>query len=206
MKILLMGPPASGKGTIGKLLSEKFRVPLISVGKLLRDMPDDHPHYKSIHRAMGVGELAPHKETVDIIKERIRNRDCDSGYILDGWMRNIDQMNFFDPDIDNVLFIYVSPETSIKRITGRRVCENDGFVCNIYTQSPGDEGYCGKCSGELIQREDDAEEVVIRRLEIFEKETMEVVNYYRDKNLLLEINGEGSPEEVFQLALTALDE
>jgi len=205
MKILLMGPQGSGKGTIGDLLSEKLNLPAISVGKLLRSLSKNHPCHDAIDKAMDAGELAPYKETSDIIRERVSELDCADGYILDGWARNMEQLQFFDPDFDCVLYIDISPETSIKRITGRRVCERDGFTCNIYTLPSKHEGRCDVCGGELVQREDDTEEAARRRLEIFYLETVKVVDYYRSKGILLEIDGESTPEGVFRMALEALE-
>lgn len=204
MKILMMGPQGSGKGTIGKMLSDALSVPTISVGQELRKVSVNSPYYEAINGAMEKGELAPYEETAEIIKERLSVPDCQGGYILDGWARNMDQLKYFNPDLDDVLYIDISKETSVKRISGRRICEKDGFTCNIYTLPPEHNDRCDKCGGELTQREDDTEEAVARRLQIFYNETMEVVEHYKKKGILHKIDGEGTPEEVFQDAMSAL--
>lgn len=204
MKIMMMGPQGSGKGTIGNMLSKKLDIPTISVGQLLRDLPEDSPHYEAINKEMDRGNLAPFKETAEILKTRLEQEDCSDGYILDGWARNIEQLDLFNPDLDAVVFIDISKETSVKRISGRRICEKDGFTCNIYTLPPDHEGHCNNCDGELTQREDDTVEAVNRRLEIFYTETTEVIEHYRQEGILLEIDGEGTPKEVYKEALSAL--
>ena len=204
MKILLIGPPASGKGTIGEMLSERLNLPLISVGRLLRAIPENHPRYKELHDLMDSGELAPHDLTAETLKERLKEEDCAEGYLLDGYIRNIIQLDHFNPELDVALFIDIEPETTMKRISGRRICEADGFTCNIFTMDEDDPHNCNKCSGELIQREDDKEEAVMERLEVYAEETLPVVEHFEKEDILRRIDGEGSPEEVFELALSAL--
>jgi len=205
MKILIMGPPASGKGTIGEMLAKKLNLPLVSTGQLLRDVSESDLRYDEINTPMDNGELVPHHITANVLKERLSKPDCDDGYILDGWMRGLQQKDYFEPDLNAVLFINISPETSIKRISGRRICEKDGFTCNIYTLPPKHPDNCDDCNGPLIQRDDDKEDVVKERLEVYEKETIPVVEYYKNKDLLAEIDGEGTPDQVFKLALNALN-
>ncbi len=204
MKILLMGPPASGKGTIGALLSEKLNLPIFSVGALLREIPETSIFYIPLRESMDRGELAPDSITAGVIREELKDPKYVAGYILDGWMRDMKQMEAFDPDPNYVIFINVSTETSIKRISGRRYCPADGFSCNIYTLPSEDPNHCEKCTGELVQREDDKEEVVKTRLDLYERETKPVIEYFRNKGILVEVNGEGTPEEVLDLALSSL--
>ncbi len=205
MKIMLVGPPASGKGTVGALLSLKLGIPIFSVGELLREIPQTSIFYKPVHDSMDKGELVPDSILAGFIREELKDGKYQEGFILDGWMRNMKQKDSFDPEADSVIFINVSPETSIKRISGRRFCPKDEFSCNIYTLPPKDTNRCDICGGELLQRADDREEVVKKRLELFKKETRPVVDYYRGRSNLIEVDGEGTPEEVLNLILTALE-
>lgn len=205
MKIMLIGPPASGKGTVGALLSEKLHLPIFSVGELLRDIPENSIFYKPLHDSMDKGELAPDSIAAGVIRDELKSDKYQNGYILDGWMRDITQKDSFDPNVDYAVFIKVSPETSIKRISGRRFCLKDDFSCNIYTLPPQDPNHCDKCGGELVQRDDDREDVAKKRLDLFEKETLPVVEYYKNQGNLIEVGGEGTPGEVSNLILTALN-
>lgn len=196
MKILLMGPPASGKGTIGKLMSDELDLPIFSVGQILRDVPEDSPDYKEIHPTMDEGDLVHPPLVARLVKEETEKPKCKNGYILDGWMRNMEQKDYFDPKPDFVIFFNISDETAIRRISGRRFCPEDDFSCNIYTLPPENEDHCDKCGGELVQRDDDKEEVVQTRLNLYKKETVPVIEHYREKGKLVEVNGEPTPEEV----------
>ncbi len=201
MKLLLMGPQGCGKGTIGEKLSEKLGIPLISVGQVLRDIPADHYLYEEMHSAMVKGVLAPNDKVAELLKERVLEEDCKNGYILDGWARQMSDLDEFDPGFGGVLNIKISRETSVKRISGRRTCSSDGKIYNIYTLP---KEMLAECKGELVQRADDTEEAVKTRLEIYYSETQEVLDYFATKGILREIDGEGTPQEVFDLALEAL--
>lgn len=204
MKILLIGPQGCGKGTIGSMLSEHLNIPLISVGHILRELPESHPGKKEIQEHMARGELAPQGLVADLLREETSKDFCKNGFILDGWGRTMIDLHFYDPGFDKVILINISPETSVKRISSRRTCEDCGSVFNIISVPPKIEGICDNCGGKLSQREDDTEEAVKRRLEIYNTETSEVIEYFKKEGKLIEIDGEGSPEEVFNLALEAL--
>jgi len=181
MILLLIGPQGSGKGTEGKLLSEALNLPLIGVGELLRDTPTDHPKYALIKQQMQKGVLVDYETTAAIIKERVAMSDCTQGYILDGWLRVLDELDFFNPHPDVVLYFNIPLEESIKRIAGRRIKDN------------------------LVIREDDNEEVVLKRQEIFNKETIPVIDMYRKKGKLVEIDAVGTINDVHLRALKALE-
>ena len=202
MKILLMGPQGCGKGTIGEMLSQRLGIPLIGVGQLLRDIPQTHPLYTELHEAIDKGILAPNDKVAQLLKERTSLLDCNNGYILDGWGRQISDLEQFNPGFDVVLNISISEGTSIKRISGRRMCTSNGKIYNIYTLP---KEMLAECKGELVQRSDDTEEAVKTRLSIYYSETQEVLAYFREKGILREIDGEGTPDEVFDLALKALN-
>lgn len=203
MRILLIGPQGSGKSTIGSMLSQQLNVPLITPGELLRDLPPSHPFYDSVNNSMEKGDLVPWEQAALIVSDRLAKPDCVNGYILDGWGRDLEQFEYFDPEVDVALFINVSKNTTIKRVTGRRICPQDDFVCNIYANSDSILS-CEKCKGELIQREDDTEVALNKRLEIFYTKTMQVVEYFRKKGKLFEVSGEPLPEEIVTTVLTGL--
>ena len=201
MKILIIGPPASGKGTIGDLLSVKLRIPLVSGGELLRALTAKHPRYEELHKKMDAGELAPSDLVADLLKERVSHSDCSNGYILDGWARNINNLKYFDPKFDLVLFLDISEETAIKRISGRRICELTGETYNIYTM---DKKELAECPSGFTQRDDDKENVVKERLAVYRKETSPVIEYFKKQHILVEIDAEPAPEEVFKNVCKAL--
>jgi adenylate kinase len=203
MKILLLGPQGSGKGTLGRKLSEKLGVALIGSGKLLRNVKEDNPNYKTINEYMDRGDLVPQEIVADLIKEEIRKRSAENDYILEGWCRAMIDIEIYDPNVDLVLYIDIPREESIRRITGRRTCSSDGQIYNIYTL-PKEE--LEKCEGDLIQREDDTEEAVNHRLQIFYSETQEVIDYYEKMGILVKIDGMGTPEEVLDRALKVIND
>ncbi|HOD01167.1 MAG TPA: nucleoside monophosphate kinase [bacterium] len=205
MKLLLIGPQGCGKGTIGKKLSQHLNIPLVSVGQILRDLPDDYPGKDEIENYVDKGELAPQNLVSEILKSEISKDIYGNGFIFDGWGRTLEDLDYFNPGFDKVIFINISPETSIKRISSRRTCENCGAVFNVVSVPPKVDGICDFCGGKLVQREDDVEEAVKTRLAIFNKETTKVIDYFRKQGNLVEVNGEGSPDEVFQLVLKGLE-
>ncbi len=204
MKLLMVGPQGSGKGTIGEMLSELLGVPLISVGETLRDLPTDHPKYNEVHDTISMGNLAPVEIVSGLLKERVSKTDCVNGFIFDGWARRLKDLEYFDPNFDKVVFLNISPETSVKRLSSRRTCENCGRIYNIETVRPRTEGICNVCGGRLLRRKDDEPEAIIKRLEIFNEETTPVIDFFRKKGVLLEINAETAPKEVFENVLRAL--
>jgi adenylate kinase len=203
VKILILGLPGSGKSTIGKLLADKLNVQFVPVGKTLRNLPKDHPNYQTIHEHMETGKLAPYGMVGDILKERISELDCADGYVLDGWARDIENLKYFDPDFDKVIFLSIPGDLAIKRITGRRICDTDGSVCNIFTL-PTQDGNCSLCHGNLIQRKDDKENVVRTRLHVFKTETIPVVEHFREKGKLLQADASQLPGDVVDSILEKL--
>lgn len=202
MIILLIGPQGSGKGTEGKLLSKALNLPLIGVGDLLRDISPDHTKYSMVKKQMEEGVLVDYETTAIVIKERIAKQDCINGYILDGWLRILDELQFFDPKPDVVLYFNIPLQESIKRIAGRRTCETTGEILNI-NSSPLDE--LEKCKDHLITRKDDTEETVLLRQKVFDEETLPVIKMYRCQGNLIEIDGLGSVQDVHTRTLKALE-
>ncbi|MFZ5424706.1 MAG: adenylate kinase family protein [Patescibacteria group bacterium] len=195
MKVLLIGPQGSGKGTIGKLLSEKTGLPHISVGALLREAAETN---KQIRDTLNNGDLVSYETTAGLIKSHIEKNNLGSNYILDGWVRNLGQLEVFNPNFDKVIYLTLSENDSVRRLSGRRICSSCGWMCNIYTMPPKSEGSCDLCGSKLLQREDDTEEAVKHRLEIFYTDTMQVVDRFRDEGILVEVDASPLPKEVME--------
>jgi len=204
MKLLLIGPPASGKGTIGERLSRQFSIPFISVGALFRELPEGHPLKKRMDEIMESGELLPQDIVAQVLREEVEKESSRSGFIFDGWGRKLEDLKYYDPGFEKVIHLIISPETSIKRIAARITCEKCEAVFNLISVPPKVSGICDFCGGKLIKREDETEEATRRRLEIFSAETKETIDYFREKGNLLEIDGEGSPDEVYAKVVKAL--
>jgi adenylate kinase len=194
MIFLMMGPQACGKGTQAELLSKKYNLPAISVGQLLRDIPEISPWYERAQNQLNKGVLVDTDIVISLIKERVSLKDCNRGFILDGWARSMDNIRSYNPNPDWVLHINIPREESLRRITGRRICDVDGKTYNIYTLSKEE---LAKCQGNLIQREDDTKEAVNARLEIYKNETIPVVEMFKQQGKLIEVDGMKTPDEVF---------
>lgn len=205
MKLLLIGPQGSGKGTQGEMLGKYLNVPLISTGQVLRNIPEDSPWYKEINDLMKRGELVTQDKVASLLKERTSKEDCANGYIIDGWGRKSIDLDHFNPNFDKVLFIDIPVEESIKRIVSRRTCRNCGAVFNVDTMPPKVEGVCDKCGGPVVQREDDTEEAVNKRLSIFYTDTKEVIERFISEGKLVRVDGNKSPDLVFEDVKKALN-
>jgi adenylate kinase len=154
---------------------------------------------------MRKGEMVPQAFLAELYNTRVSQADCSNGFIMDGWGRKAVDLTFFDPGFDKVILLDISPEVSVYRLGGRRTCKKCGKIFNVNTVPPKVSGICDFCGGELYQREDDTEESIKRRLNIYYTDTQEVINTFKQKGLLLEIDGSGTPEEVLQLVLDALN-
>ncbi|MFA5776529.1 MAG: nucleoside monophosphate kinase [Patescibacteria group bacterium] len=194
MKILLVGPQGCGKGTIGQMLSEKVGVPLLSVGETLRSVNESSKYYQKVQEELKKGVLVSEEIVVDLLKEELAKEKYRNGYIFDGWGRSMENLRAFNPGFDFVIVFEMSRETSIKRISGRKLCTSDNKNYNIYTL-PKEE--LEKCQGELIQRDDDTEEAVKKRLEIYYTKTLKVVDYFDKQGKTIHINAEPLPEIIF---------
>jgi adenylate kinase len=201
MKLLMIGPQACGKGTQGEKLSEYLGIPLVTGGDLLRKLDPTHPRYPEIMRIMNAGELVPQDFLAELYKARVAEPDANNGFILDGWCRKLIDLTFFDPKFDKVVIINIPREESVKRISGRRLCSTDGKVYNIYTLEPS----AIHCAGELTQRADDTEEAVNRRLDIYYTETQKVTDHFKNLGIAVDIDGLGTPDEVFARIKEALN-
>lgn len=204
MRIILLGPPGAGKGTQAAMLVEKLHIPHISTGDMFRQaIKEGTPLGKKAKEFMDAGQLVPDEVTVGIVKERVGQEDCREGFLLDGFPRTVAQAEVLDTILDEIgsaldatVSIEVPREKLVTRLTGRRVCKKCGATYHLEFNPPEKAGVCGKCSRELIQRSDDTEETVLNRLNVYEKQTAPLINYYKEKGLLKEIDGDGPIDQV----------
>ncbi len=205
MRLVLLGAPGAGKGTQAKKLIEKFRIPQISTGDLLRAAVAAETELGVQAKSfMDSGELVPDSVVLGMVEERLAEDDCREGYILDGFPRNtaqaeaLDEMlQSLDMDLDSALSVDVPLEDLMKRLTGRRTCRECGQMFNIYFSAPAEEGKCDKCGGELFQRDDDKEETISKRLEVYNQQTAPLIDYYQERGILKSVNGTGDIDEIF---------
>ena len=176
------------------MLSEKIGVPLLSVGEMLRSIDESSKYYQKVQEETKKGVLVSEEIVVSLLKEELAKGKYRNGYIFDGWGRSMENLRAFDPGFDFVVVFEMSRETSIKRISGRRICTLDNKNYNIYTL-PKEE--LERCQGNLVQREDDTEEAVKKRLEIYYAKTTEVVDYFDKQGKTIHINAEPLPEVIF---------
>lgn len=202
--IILLGPPASGKGTQGMRLAKELGIPHISTGDLFREnMSKGTPLGKKAKEFIEAGKLVPDELVLDMLFDRLKADDAMRGYILDGFPRTIVQAEALDKRFDPktpiiVLNLEVADDTIIKRTAGRLMCRDCTNVHNKYFSPPKTEGKCDACGGELYQRKDDSPEVVKTRLKAYHEQTAPLIDYYKKKGLLQDVNGEQSPDRVFQ--------
>ena len=206
--IILIAPQAAGKGTQSALIEEMYKIPHISTGDLLRAARSEETETgRTIIKCQDEGILVPQEIVNEVLEKRLMEDDCQDGFILDGYPRNLMQANYLDEflkkinhEANYVIYLNVSKEEVLKRITGRQMCETCGANYNINypEQKPKKEGICDKCGGKLIQRSDDTEESIYNRLNIFYNDTLPLIEIYKERNILYEVNGIGSVEEIFK--------
>jgi adenylate kinase len=212
VRIILVGPPGAGKGTQARLLQEKFAIPQISTGDLLREaVKEGTPLGKEARTYMDAGKLVPDQLVTAMVAERLQRPDCARGFLLDGFPRTIAQADALAAElivhqqkIDGVISIIVPKAELIDRLSGRWVCKECGAMYHERFDPPQRAGVCDRCQGTLYQRRDDKRETIIARLEVYERDTAPLLSYYRDRALLKEIDGLGKQEEVFQRISGAL--
>ncbi|MFH0811744.1 MAG: adenylate kinase [Pseudomonadota bacterium] len=206
MNIILLGPPGCGKGTQAKMLTEKYKIPQVSTGDILREsVKNETPLGLQAKSYMDSGKLVPDGVVIGIIQERLRKPDCQSGFILDGFPRTVVQAQALDntlgtmqQKIEHVISITVIDEQLLGRLTGRRTCRSCGAMFHVLFNPPKKEGCCDVCSGELYQRDDDKEETILNRLNVYKQQTAPLIDYYQNKGWLRTINGIGEIEDIFK--------
>jgi len=210
MRVILLGPPGSGKGTQGELIEEQYGLPKISTGDLLRSAVREGTSLgRKAEAVMNSGELVPDGLVLQIVAERISGKDCARGYVLDGFPRNVNQAVMLEsldggrPEV--ALDFRLSEGKLIERLSSRRVCAACHRVTNLSLKPPLREGVCDTCGGELIRREDDRPEVIRERLKVYQRETEPLVEYYRRKGTYNRIDGEPAIRTVFEAVRSVLD-
>jgi adenylate kinase len=208
MKIALMGPPASGKGTQANWISDKFGIPRISTGEMLRKHVADGTELGMLAQEdMNQGKLVSDDIVIKMMEARLGEEDCKNGYLLDGYPRTMRQAKALESteELDAVLYLEVGDEEIVKRMSGRRVCPNCDSVYHIINDPPESDDVCDKCGSTLIIREDDREETVRKRLEVFKEETTPLVSFYSEKGILRSVNAGGSIEDTMTNTGKALE-
>jgi adenylate kinase len=212
MRIVMLGAPGSGKGTQAQRIQKDHGLPQVSTGDLLRRaVADKTPLGQQAKKAMDAGELVSDDVVLGMIKERIAQPDAKRGFILDGFPRNTSQANSLDAllaelelKLDRVVLMDVDFDVLMKRLTGRRTCSKTGAVLNIHFSSPAELEACRKAGGELLQREDDNEATIRNRLQVYERQTAPLVDYYSKKGLLATVGATGEVDAVYSRLKTAL--
>ncbi len=209
MKLVFMGAPGAGKGTQAQALSKHYNVPYISTGDIMREhIKNDTEIGRLMKDKLGMGQFVSDELAINIVKDRLKEDDCKNGYILDGFPRNLAQakcLDEFDAP-DKVISVEVADELIIERMSGRRICLNCKAIYHEHNHPPKQPNICDVCGASLVQRDDDKEETVIKRLNVYHEQTEPIMDYYRHKNLLLEINGVGEIKKVAESIVKVLGE
>lgn len=213
MVVILLGPPGAGKGTQAARLAERLGLAHVASGDLFREaVAAQTPLGQKAQGYIERGELVPDEIAVAMVLERLAQPDCRRGAILDGFPRTVAQAEALEEalsaqgkKVDAVLLVRVPDEVVLERLTGRRICRNCQAPYHLTFHPPAQEGICDRCGGVLYQRDDDREETVRRRLQVYWEQTAPLISYYRRKQLLREVDGVGEVEEVGERLLRALD-
>jgi len=214
MNMIFLGLPGAGKGTQAKKVSSKYNIPHIATGDIFRNaIKNETPLGKKAKSFIDQGELVPDEVTIGIVRNRLKEDDCKDGFILDGFPRTINQaealkdiMEELNTKLDLALFIKVPEKELIKRLSGRRVCEDCGATYHVEFNPPEKEGICDKCGGNLIQRSDDTEETVKNRIEVNKEKTEKLIEFYDNEGILQTIESSGGIEEVFKKVTSVIEE
>jgi len=206
--IMFIAPPAAGKGTQAELLTEKYHIPHISTGNILRDIArQDSEVGQYVFETLASGKLVKDEITYKIIEDRLAQDDCKQGFVIDGFPRNVDQAIEYDNilkrlgyEIGKVISIEIDEKTLEKRVTGRRICEDCESIYNINEpdSAPQIESVCDNCGGRLYQRKDDNLEAFQTRYRMYIEKTVPIIDYYKNQNVLYEVDGTKSVEEIFE--------
>ena len=210
MIVILLGAPGAGKGTQAELLVKRYQIPHIATGDIFREhFKKETPIGKLAKEYIDKGQLVPDQLTNDIVRDRLSQKDAQKGFILDGYQRNLFQARALDQLIERhgwkvTAVININPpvEILVNRISGRRICSKCGAVYHVTNKKPKVEGICDVCGGSIIQRKDDNAEVVLKRLEVYENQTKELIDYYRNQGILHDVSGleiKKTDEEVVQI-------
>ena len=203
MRLVLLGAPGAGKGTQAVLLKERHNLAHISTGDIFRqNLKDNTPLGLEAKKFMDAGQLVPDEIVMKMVGEKLSEFKPGEGFMLDGFPRTVAQAEFLETQtkLDGVIMFKVSDEAIVKRLTSRAVCKNCGNVTNIHEHDK-----CPACGGELYRRDDDNEQTIRERLRVYHEQTEALVDFYRTRNLLLEIDATGMPDEVFARVIETLE-
>lgn len=212
MRVVLVGPPGAGKGTQAQFISSHLSIPKISTGDILRDnVANNTTLGKQARSYMERGDLVPDKTIIAMVRDRLAEDDAEEGFLLDGFPRNVPQaeqlkkiLDEMNEKLDAVLELVVDDDEVVRRLSGRRTCRRCGHVWHVDFDPPSRDGICDHCGGELFQRDDDREDVVRHRLEVYQEQTAPLISFYADEGILIGIDATGPVEDVTERALAAL--
>lgn len=208
MNLVFLGPPGAGKGTIAAQAKDVYKIPHISTGDLFRsNIKNETELGLQVKAILAAGDLVPDSITIAMVKDRLKDEDAKEGFILDGFPRTIAQADALSEmtDLDAVVNFVLDKEQIIKRLSGRRVCKSTGRTYHILYNPPKVEGIDDETGEALIQRDDDKEEAIRNRLEVYEASTAPLIDYYRNKGLLVDVDASASPAEVLSAMVKALE-
>ena len=204
MRLVFLGPPGAGKGTQARDLAREWNIPQIATGDMLRAaMAEASPLGREAKQYYDRGELVPDDVILRMIRQRLSEPDAAQGFILDGFPRNLAQaealerlLKDLEQALDAVVYFDVSEAELLRRLTGRRVCRQCGATYHVVSAPPARPGICDRCGGELYQRDDDREETVKHRLDVYARQTAPLLDYFRGQGLLVTVKGEGAIETI----------
>jgi adenylate kinase len=213
MNLIIIGPPGSGKGTQGKLIAERYHIPQISTGGILREaVRNGSPLGEKVKAFMIKAKLLPDEVVVGIIEDRFVQGDCEKGFLLDGFPRTVEQADALERMlgkrgmvIDHVINIEIGAEELIERLMGRRTCKRCGAMYHLLFNPPKKEGICDQCGDSLYQRDDDKEETILSRLAVHSQQTRPVIQYYASKGLVRSVNGFGQIDDIFHRIVRVIE-
>ncbi len=212
MRVVLVGPPGAGKGTQAQFLASHLSIPKISTGDIFRDnVSHETALGRRAQKYMERGDLVPDEVTIAMVTDRLADDDTQAGFLLDGFPRNLPQaetlkkmLASWDTRLDVVLELVVDDDEVVRRLSGRRGCRRCGRIWHVVFDPPVEPGICDDCGGELVQRDDDREETIRHRLEVYQQQTTPLVAFYADEGTLLGLDATGPVDEITERALSAL--
>ena len=212
MRLVLVGPPGAGKGTQAQFIASHFAIPKISTGEIFRaNVSEGTELGLEARKYMDAGDLVPDEVTIAMVKDRLGHDDARTGFLLDGFPRTVRQAEVLDElldpmsaPLDVVLELVVDDDEVVRRLSGRRTCHQCGHVWHVDFDPPTTPDACDRCGGELFQRDDDSEDTIRHRLEVYADQTSPLIGYYGDKGLLRGVDATGPVEDVTERAINAL--
>ena len=212
MRIVLVGPPGAGKGTQAQFIASHLSIPKISTGDIFRaNVSGNTPLGQKAKEYMDRGDLVPDEVTIAMVRDRLAEEDAQEGFLLDGFPRNVPQaetlkkiLSEMDRKLDLVLELVVDDDEVVRRLSGRRTCRKCGRIWHVAFDPPTKDGVCDVCSGELFQRDDDSEDTIRHRLDVYADQTSPLIGYYGDKGLLRGVDATGPVEDVTDRAINVL--